>query len=569
MLWVQALTALLQAPAQTASVEGTVVKIGTGDPMPRVQVVLSTIEGPATGTLMATTDASGKFAVRNIPPGRYRIFASRDGYVRAEYGQRTATGSGKPIVLSAGQQVKDINLALTQSGTIAGRVYDRYGEPAVNINVQALKYRYANGQRVLGTVQSVRTNDLGEYRLYWLQPGKYIVTAIPPEGPRMDGNSIVMENGAAGRVIVGGSDVIRLNNNTAAALGIVPADEVGLPVYYPGTTDSSTAAPIDLKPGALYGGVDLTILNVRAVHVRGRVVSSVSGQIPRGGSVMLISRSAGGAVNQRNAPYSALTGEFDFQGVAPGSYEMVSVANEPNMPGVAGRMITRVPIEVGSADVENVALVLQPGFNLPGRLSIDGQPPTESSGKNIQVNLRDPFVAGPGFPPGGGNVRPEDGAFTLNSVNPGNYQINVVNLPRSTYVKSAVLAGVDVLNSGLHVDGDPRGVLEIQIGRNPGTFDATVFDDSQEPAVNATVVLVPDPARRQRAEAYRYATTDNSGHVHLENVIPGDYKAFVWDEVEVSAWQDPDFLRTYEDRGKTVRVLENGTSSGELRVIRQ
>src|SRR5215470_6867921 len=347
MLWVLAIAAVLQTPAQTASLEGTVMKTGTGDPMPRVQVVLSTVEGPTAGTLSATTDSSGRFAVRNIPPGRYRIFASRQGYVRAEYGQRTATGTGKPIVLSAGQQVKDINLALTPSGTIAGRVYDRYGEPAVNINVQALKSRYANGQRVLGAVQSVRTNDLGEYRLYWLQPGKYIVTAIPPEGPRIDGNSILMENGAAGRVIVSGSDVIRLNQNTAASLGIVPADEVGLPVYYLGTTDSSTAAPIDVRPGALYGGVDLTILNIRAVHVRGRVVSSVSGQSPRGGNVMLISRSAGGTVSQRNTPYSALTAEFDFQGVAPGSYEIVSVGNEPNVPGVAGRLVLRVPIEVG------------------------------------------------------------------------------------------------------------------------------------------------------------------------------------------------------------------------------
>jgi hypothetical protein len=569
MLWVLAIAALLQAPAQTASLEGTIVKMGAGDPMPRVQVVLSTVEGQTAGPLTATTDADGKFAVRNIPPGRYRIFANRDGYVRAEYGQRTATGSGKPIVLAAGQQLKGINLVLTPTGTIAGRVYDRNGDPAVNINIQALRFRYANGQRVLATVQSVRTNDLGEYRLYWLQPGRYIVSAIPPEGPRVDGNSILLENGAAGRVIAGGSDVVRLNQNTAASLGIVPADEVGLPVYYPGTTDPGTAAPVDIKPGTLYGGVDLTILSVRAVHVRGRVVSSVSGQIPKGGSVMMISRSAAGTVNQRNAPYSALSGEFDFQGVAPGPYEIVSVANEPNMPGVAGRLITRVPIEVGSADVDNVALVLQPGFNLPGRLSIDGQPPTDSAGRNIQVNLRDPSVAGPVFPPSGGNVRPDDGSFTLNGVNPGNYQINVVNLPRNTYVKSAILAGVDVLNSGLHIDGDPRGVLEIQIGRNPGTFDASVFDDNQEPAVNATVVLVPDPARRRRAEAYRSASTDNSGHVHLDNVIPGDYKAFAWDDIESSAWQDPDFIQTYEDRGKTVRILENGTSSGELRVIRQ
>ena len=73
----------------------------------------------------------------------------------------------------------------------------------------------------------------------------------------------------------------------------------------------------------------------------------------------------------------------------------------------------------------------------------------------------------------------------------------------------------------------------------------------------------------QKSRPYRYATTNNTGHVHLDNVAPGDYKAFAWDDVEVTAWQDRDFIQSYEDRGKTVRILENGTSSGELRVIRQ
>src|SRR5205085_3572833 len=98
-------------------------------------------------------------------------------------------------------------------------------------------------------------------------------------------------------------------------------------------------------------------------------------------------------------------------------------------PGVAGRLTTRVPIEVGNVDIDNLALVLQPGFNLTGRLSIDGQPPAESTGRNIQINLRpDPPLAGPGFSQTGGSVQPADGAFTLNGVNPGHYQINAVNL---------------------------------------------------------------------------------------------------------------------------------------------
>jgi hypothetical protein len=30
--------------------------------------------------------------------------------------------------------------------------------------------------------QTVRTNDPGEYRLYWMEPGKYIVSVQPPSG---------------------------------------------------------------------------------------------------------------------------------------------------------------------------------------------------------------------------------------------------------------------------------------------------------------------------------------------------------------------------------------------------
>jgi hypothetical protein len=33
------------------------------------------------------------------------------------------------------------------------------------------------------------------------------------------------------------------------------------------------------------------------------------------------------------------------------------------------------------------------------------------------------------------------------------------------------------------------------------------------------------------------------------------------------AWQDADFMRAYEDRGKPVHISESGTESVELRLI--
>ena len=65
------------------------------------------------------------------------------------------------------------------TAAIAGRVYDRYGDPVGNANVQALKYVWQDGKRLLTAVQTVRTNDLGEYRLFWMQPGQYVVSGRP------------------------------------------------------------------------------------------------------------------------------------------------------------------------------------------------------------------------------------------------------------------------------------------------------------------------------------------------------------------------------------------------------
>src|SRR2546428_10362852 len=82
------------------------------------------------------------------------------------------------------QKLRGVVLQLMPAGTSTGRVFDRDGEPLANVNVEALKYSYQEGQRVMNVVQTARTNDLGEYRLFWLQPGRYFVSATPPEGQR-------------------------------------------------------------------------------------------------------------------------------------------------------------------------------------------------------------------------------------------------------------------------------------------------------------------------------------------------------------------------------------------------
>ena len=66
---------------------------------------------------------------------------------------------------------------MTLTGSISGRVTDAGGEPIAHAFVMALQPWYQKGQRRLAFVQAVQTNDLGEYRLFWLPPGRYFIAA--------------------------------------------------------------------------------------------------------------------------------------------------------------------------------------------------------------------------------------------------------------------------------------------------------------------------------------------------------------------------------------------------------
>ncbi len=50
--------------------------------------------------------------------------------------------------------------------------------------------------------------------------------------------------------------------------------------------------------------------------------------------------------------------------------------------------------------------------------------------------------------------------------------------------------------------------------------------------------------------------------------MPGDYKIFSWDEVEDGAWEDPDFLRTFEDRSQRISVQDADTKTVDIVTIR-
>ena len=603
-------------PPATASIEGSVLRLGTTDAIPRAKV---TITQPGSSQAI-TADDSGKFVFRNLAAGQYRLSATRDGYVAAEYGQRGPGGSGVPITLAAQQQMKDARIEMSLTGVISGRVLNRFGEPVGNANVQALRYTYQEGRRTLAPSQSIRTNDLGEYRLFWMTPGQYIISAQPVDTLAVDPGGTVFvqaQRGGGGGPALAGALGAQLGVGGVTRItvgGAPPPDFIGtaavpppppppppgavrddsnltLPVYYPGTTDVTTATPVDLRSGATVGGINFTVVEARPARIRGQVMNA--GRPAAGAQVSIFQRgNTSGTLTVRSNPVSD-TGTFEFRNLAPGSYEIIATLNAPGPgalivgtplgnaagltaanatigrgPRVPGApvMAARTQVDVVNSDVEGVSLLLENGFNVNGKLTSEGRSPNDGALSGIRIQLQ----SEPNLPPLAiPAVNAEaDGTFSITGVSPGNYRISIGAVPRNMYVKSALLGGVDILNTGgIVLEGEPRGALDIILGNSPGSLDSAVVDNRQMPVAGATVVLVPDSARRKRYDLFRQATSDSSGRIHLDNVVPGDYKVFAWEVVESNAWTDPDFLRSYESNGVAVRVTEGGRGAADVQVI--
>jgi hypothetical protein len=121
-------------------------------------------------------DANGHFAFADLEPGTYILRAFADGYARQEFNPGTRSGPGMTaeVTLAAGTASRDTVFRLIPGGTVSGRVTGSSGEPLVNLEVTLLRRIYdPDGRRTFQQVGLAQTNDRGEYRLFWVTPGRY------------------------------------------------------------------------------------------------------------------------------------------------------------------------------------------------------------------------------------------------------------------------------------------------------------------------------------------------------------------------------------------------------------
>jgi beta-lactamase regulating signal transducer with metallopeptidase domain/protocatechuate 3,4-dioxygenase beta subunit len=597
-----------------ASVEGVVVRFGSSEPVSGAEVELTRVEGTAAVPLLLSvgngpggvdvnvqslfpnatlaaqqiiamqvaadqansalagigevlphvrTSSDGHFAFRDLKPGKYRLAAAMPNgtYNPVEYGQRDPKGRGVVFDIADHQVMRDSKLEMMPVSTIAGRILDENGDPMGHVSVVALAPSYQDGNRNLKIVQAALTNASGDYRLFWLRPGRYYVAA-KVEDP--DRRSIPIAISSPGAVVSMERQSMPVITRRVLPTGDV-IDETYSIVYFGGAVDSSKALPIDLPPGGSFPAADISmgVGKTRAWHIRGSIMTRTLEELgpPAPGTARIGTfrpnvRQAGnvGAVRM---PWgadatvlsvsSAADGTFDLAGAVPGHYRVW--VNTP----VGG---TVAYIDVDNHDVDNVKMLVSPGTQFPGKVMVEGAPAGVPNPElaRIRVTLKADINLRTGGLEATGAIVGADGNFRF--AGSRNARVFVDGLPPNTYVKALRMDGHDILSSGSY--SEEAGPMEIVLGVDVGSVAGTVADGKGIPVPNIPVVLIPDSIDlRMRSDLIRSTSTDSKGRFRIQAIPAGNYRLYSWELVEPGAWLDPEFMRSFETRGKPIQIIQN------------
>jgi hypothetical protein len=487
------------------------------------------------------TDRAGNFTINNLDAGSFKLSVVRNGYARQDFGQRHPAGSGAPIVLTAGQRLTNIEVRLTSAGNVSGHVRNSSGRPTPGINVHLVQYHYAqNGRRELESVATARSDDRGEYRFYWVRPGRYYIVA----------GAAIGNYGGEGR------------NTNELVLQYAYT-------FFPGTTEIEKGVAIDVRPGGEVDGLDFTLVSAKSYRIRARVQDPVTGKSPLKVLAMMSYWSPRGVGASGGLGfYNAETGTLKFEDVTPGVYE-VSVAVSASDGFVAsGLNLSVTPSVAATASVTNadvdLGLLTLDSRRIHGRITGD-LPVDESSRSAIRISFEGPehsSAVGTPYWPLRAHVLPDmtfSGYSSYSSL-----RVSVTDLPLGTYLREALLDGQDALSTVASVSGSSR--VELVLSSKSGRVEGIVRDEGAQPIAGVQVVLVPDAAR-SRLDLFKQIVSDQNGHFMLSGIAPGDYKAFAWDGLEPYSYFDAEVLRKYEPKGRPVRIDESSRQTVDLTAI--
>ncbi|MED4051937.1 carboxypeptidase regulatory-like domain-containing protein [Priestia megaterium] len=484
-----------------ASITGQVLNVATGLPINGAILTVTDSNGIVVGS--GTSGLDGNFTINNLPPNTLIISAVA----------QTFGSDSKAVILTPGGEGTTTLTLTPNPGILQGTVIDqRTGQVIPGTTLQIF-----DSTRAL--VATVQTDQNGFYQIQTLSPGSYRVIATIQNFGSVSGDTQVnseavtelnftlvpnpgiitgvIYNEQTGSPIAGASIAVRQFSPVGPIIATTITDSRGqftvlnltpgtytIVVSEPnfGSQASSTLVQSDQvstvlvnlppNPGIIQGVVtsqqtEQPIVNtlIRVVDVNGITI----------------------AVTQTD-----ISGSFQAQGLAPGTYSLI--ATNPEFQGET------VGFSIGPNQTitQNISLAPNPGI-LTGTVS-DLQTGVSLAGAVVQI-----FSAG-NLIPIENAITNQNGSFIVRGLEPGEYNVLARATNFGSLVVGATIAPEDTTN------------ITISLAPLSGSISGQVTDFSGNPLSNATLRLLD---RNQNVVGI--GATDISGAYTISNIAPGTY----------------------------------------------
>ena len=253
---------------------------------------------------------------------------------------------GRPdrlIEVEAGKAVEDVRIPFRRESAITGRVVDQFGDPVPNARIAIRTFPSPNrsARHTLGQ-HNARTNDIGEFRLSPVPPGRYRLTAW-------------------------------MSRETVSGPEFPNVDRSGF-VAWPHAPSLEHAEPLVVQPGEQVSDVELQLFPTKVAKVTGTVFG-VDGQPAVNASVYVGVVGPGDSVVESGQNAAAPGGRFELT-LTSGVYELSASVLEPPRPGRPSGPDRRATSEtmkltVAGEPIDGLALHLAPPRTVSGRIVFD------------------------------------------------------------------------------------------------------------------------------------------------------------------------------------------------------
>jgi protocatechuate 3,4-dioxygenase beta subunit len=453
------------------------------------------------------TDAQGAFEFRDLPAGSYRLMVNPGQYQGAYLGMSfggkrpngpTGSDPGTPIQVADGQSFDKAVIALPRGGAITGRVTDETGEPMTRVQVYTMFFP-ATASRPQRMGSGAQTDDLGQFRLYGLAPGDFIVAA------EARGNTFVAPN----------------------APPETEEDKVGyLTTFFPASVDETSAQRVRVRTAGETSGIEIRMLSGRLYRISGIAHDSQGRPLGR----------ANGSVIRRSSTGSGMSfgfstdeqGRFQMRNLPPGDYRLTvrqqaqRPANGPPAAGQPGEFAS-VPLTIAS-DIEGMMIVTGPGATITGTVVFEHGPPQPSSTGAPPV-IR--VMASPGDPQNNMGMPPPQPApvgadltFTMRGM-AGEVLLRA-GAP-GQFLKSVTAGGTDVTDTPHEFKSGDR--VTIVLTSRASQLEGSVTDATGQPVTSAGIILFSEDKASWRSNSIRTrrGSPDQNGHYRMTGLMPGRY----------------------------------------------